>query len=211
MFVPAVPKFGPEEFAARVPVSRETLSRLEAYVGLLREWNVRHNLVSASSLEDIWGRHVWDSAQLVPLIPAVGKTLADFGSGAGFPGLVLAELLRGRVAVTLYEATRKKADFLAAAAATMELAVSIRNLRIESALAAKFDVLTARAVAPLDRLLGYAQPLCHKTSVCLFLKGQNLASELTAARKHWKIDAVQHPSVTDPSGVVLEVREFRHV
>src|SRR5271169_2938988 len=89
--------FGPAEFAAASGVSRETLARLKAYVGLLTDWNARHNLVSKASLEEVWKRHVWDSAQLAPLIPPEAKTLADLGSGAGFPGLVLGIMLRGRV------------------------------------------------------------------------------------------------------------------
>src|SRR5580698_7459 len=100
--------FGPEEFAAATNVSRETLARLKAYAGLLTDWNARHNLVSARSLEDLWRRHFWDSAQLAPLVPENAQTLADLGSGAGFPGLVLAELLRDKVQVSLFEATAKK-------------------------------------------------------------------------------------------------------
>jgi 16S rRNA (guanine527-N7)-methyltransferase len=203
--------FGPAEFAAVANVSRETLERLEAYVGLLADWNQLHNLVSAKSLEDVWRRHIWDSSQLAQFVSQDARSLADLGSGAGFPGLVLAELLRGRIRVTLFESIRKKADFLQAAAERMGLAVEVRNERIEAARAGRFDVVTARALAPLDKLLGYAQLLAHKDTVCLFLKGQNLGSELTEAGKSWKMKSFQHPSVTDPSGVILEVRELRHV
>ena len=203
--------FGPEEFATRTGVSRETLARLKAYVGLLQDWNTRHNLVSAKSLEDVWHRHVWDSAQLAPLLPQNAKTMADLGSGAGFPGLVLAELLRDRVAVTLFESTRKKCDFLSAAAERMQLTVTVVNARIEASRQGPFDVVTARALAPLDKLLGYAQQIADRRTVCLFLKGQSLAVELTEARKSWRMKALQHPSATDPSGVILEVRELRHV
>ena len=203
--------FGPEEFAAKTGVSRETLARLKAYVDVLTDWNARHNLVSAKSLEDVWRRHVWDSAQLLKFMPACTKTVADLGSGAGFPGLVLAELLRGRAEVVLYEATRKKADFLQAAAERMGLNVGIRNVRIEAGRHSPVDVVTARALAPLDKLLGYAQQMAAKHTVCLFLKGQSLAAELTQAHKSWRMKALQHPSETDPSGVILEVRELRHV
>jgi 16S rRNA (guanine527-N7)-methyltransferase len=203
--------FGPEEFAARAGVSRETLARLKAFVGLLEDWNQRHNLVSKNSMADVWRRHVWDSAQLVQYLPAYTKTLADLGSGAGFPGLVLAELLRGRADVILYESIRKKADFLEEAAQRMGLGVGIRNARIEAERHAPVDVVTARALAPVDRLLGYAQQMAGRHTICLFLKGQSLAAELTEAGKSWKMKALQHPSATDPSGVILEVREFRHV
>ena len=207
---PAEP-FGPEEFAEKTNVSRETLARLKAYVDVLTDWNARHNLVSARSLDDVWRRHVWDSAQLVTYMPAYVKTIADLGSGAGFPGLVLAEMLRGRASVVLYEATRKKAEFLEAAAQRMGLNVGIQNVRIEAGKHQPVDVVTARALAPLDKLLGYAQQMAAKHTVCLFLKGQSLASELTQAHKSWRMKALQHQSATDPSGVILEVRELRHV
>ena len=207
---PAEP-FGPEDFAATTGVSRETLARLKAYIGLLEDWNARHNLVSQASLADVWRRHVWDSAQLAQYIPASTKTLADLGSGAGFPGLVLAELLRDRVKVSLFESTAKKAEFLRAAAVRLGLDVVVRNERIEASGAAPFDVLTARALAPLDKLLGYAQHLANRRTICLFLKGQSLVSELTQARKSWRMKALQHQSATDPSGVILEVRELQHV
>ena len=200
--------FGPEDFAARTNVSRETLSRLKAYAGLLIDWNTRHNLVSAGSLEDLWQRHFWDSAQLTLLIPKTAKTLADMGSGAGFPGLVLAEMLRGQVAVTLYEATAKKCTFLVAAAERMEIPVTIRNTRIEDAPPQGFDVITARACAPLPKLLSYAQRLTGQNSVCLLSKGQNLGSELTQAHKSWNMMARQIPSLTDPSGMILEVKNL---
>jgi 16S rRNA (guanine527-N7)-methyltransferase len=202
--------FGPEEFAAATGVSRETLARLKAFVGLLTDWNARHNLVSKTSLNEVWQRHVLDSAQLAPLIPPEAKTLADLGSGAGFPGLVLAVLLQERVAVTLFEATRKKAEFLRAAADRLGLTVTVRNERIEEAARVAFDVLTARACAPLPELLEYAQHFAGPRTVCLFLKGQNVGVELTEARKSWRMKVRQHPSVTHPFGVVLEIRELGH-
>jgi 16S rRNA (guanine527-N7)-methyltransferase len=200
--------FGAEQFAAATGVSRETLTRFQRYADLLLEWNSRHNLVSPRSLEDLWRRHFWDSAQLLPLVPSAAKTLADLGSGAGFPGLVLAELLRNRVRVTLHEATAKKCAFLQAAAAAMELSVSIENSRMEDSAPKAFDAITARACAPLPKLLGYAHPFLGPNSVCLLLKGQNVGSELTEAHKYWKMKVRQIPSLTDPSGVILELREL---
>jgi 16S rRNA (guanine527-N7)-methyltransferase len=200
--------FGPAEFAAATNVSRETLARLKAYADLLKDWNSRHNLVSARSLEDLWRRHFWDSAQLAPLIPLEARTLADLGSGAGFPGLVLAEMLRNRVAVTLFEATAKKCDFLKATAQRMQLPVAIKNERMEEAAPTVFDAVTARACAPLPVLLPYAQHFIGPNSVCLFLKGQNVGAELTQAHKFWKMKVRQIPSLTDPSGVILELREL---
>jgi 16S rRNA (guanine527-N7)-methyltransferase len=201
--------FGPEEFAAASGVSRETLARLKAYVGMLGEWNARQNLVSASSLADVWRRHVWDSAQLAVFIPDEAKTLIDLGSGAGFPGLVLA-LLRPEIKVTLTDSIAKKCRFLEAAAARMEIAVAVKNERIEGSNSAAFDVVTARACAPLSRLLGYAQPFQRRGTLNLFLKGQSVEAELTEARKSWRMKAIRHPSLSDPSGTILEIRELRH-
>jgi 16S rRNA (guanine527-N7)-methyltransferase len=205
--VPDFP-FGPEEFAAATNVSRETLGHLKAYAALLQDWNSRHNLVSEKSLEDLWRRHFLDSAQLAPLVPPEAKSLADLGSGAGFPGLVLAEMLRGRVKVTLFEATTKKCAFLKAAAQEMHLPVFVENRRMEDAAPHRFDVVTARACAPLPKLLAYAQNFIGPNSVCLFLKGQNIGAELTEAHKSWKIQVRQIPSLTDPSGAILELREL---
>jgi 16S rRNA (guanine527-N7)-methyltransferase len=210
--VPPEP-FGPTELQAASNVSRETLGRLKLFAGLLEDWNARLNLVSANSLPDIWRRHIWDSAQLADLIPPEATSLVDLGSGAGFPGLVLAIILRARGAVrtVLYEATTKKCSFLAEAAARTGAPVEIRNGRIEKADHEPFDVLTARACAPLEKLLGYAQAFQGPETINLFLKGQSIAVELTEARKSWNMKALRHPSRSDPSGAILEVRELRHV
>jgi 16S rRNA (guanine527-N7)-methyltransferase len=204
--------FGPEDFATQTHVSRETLSRLKAYADVLADWNERHNLVARSTLPDLWRRHFWDSAQLAPLIPGTARTLADLGSGAGFPGLVLAAM-RPDLAVTLHEATTKKCAFLEAAAARMGLPVTIQNARLEDLPRHPFDVVTARALAPLPQLLTYAQNFVGLNSVCLFLKGQNVGAELTEAHKYWNIKVSQVPSQTDPSAAIVIVREVgpRHV
>jgi 16S rRNA (guanine527-N7)-methyltransferase len=209
MFVAA--PFGPEAFAEKVRVSRETLDRLKIHVDLLHDWSARHNLVSRRSLDDVWRRHVWDSAQLAAFVPQNTARIVDLGSGPGFPGLVLAALLRDRVSVTLYEATRKKAEFLEHAARAMGLKVKIRNMRIEDEGNRPFDVVTARALAPLDVLLDYSQRFCTLRTVCLLLKGQSVAAELTDARKSWRMKVRQHQSVTDPSGVILKIQELGHV
>jgi 16S rRNA (guanine527-N7)-methyltransferase len=208
---PALPEtFGPEEFAAASGVSRETLARLKAYAGLLADWNARHNLVSAASLAEAWRRHFWDSAQLAQFIPTEAKSLADLGSGAGFPGLVLAILFRERPGfrTVLYEATAKKCAFLAAASQSTGATAEIRNARMEKGKPEAFDVVTARACAPLAGLLAYAQPFQSVGTVNLFLKGQSVASELTEARKSWRMQLFRHQSRSDPSGTILEIREL---
>src|SRR5258706_7929652 len=125
--------FGAEEFAALAHVSRETLNRLIMYAEMLVDWNARHNLVSRASLAHLWRRHFWDSAQLATYVPASAGSLVDLGSGAGFPGLVLAEMFRRRPGfrVTLFEATAKKCRFLEAVAARLDLKIDIRQGRIE--------------------------------------------------------------------------------
>lgn len=201
--------FGPAEFAAAANVSRETLDRLEAYVTLLREWNTRQNLVSKSSLDDVWRRHVWDSAQLVALLPKSIKTLVDLGSGAGFPGLVLAALCPD-IKVTLIDSIAKKCRFLAEAARALQVEVDIRNTRIEAGPREGFDAVTARACAPLELLLGYASRFQKPDTVNLFLKGQDVEAELKEATKSWKMEVLKHPSLSGP-GTILEIRKLAHV
>jgi 16S rRNA (guanine527-N7)-methyltransferase len=199
--------FGPEDFAAQTNVSRETLDRLIVYADMLVDWNSRHNLVSERSLEDLWRRHFWDSAQLAPLIPESSHTLVDLGSGPGFPGLVLA-VMRPDISVTLIEATTKKCDFLKAVVGDLGLPTKIRNTRSETCPPQAFDVITSRACAPLPRLLGYAQRFTDPGSVCLFLKGQNVGAELTGAHISWKMNVRQISSLTDPSAMILEIMDL---
>lgn len=202
--------FGPEQFVERAGVSRETLARLQTYAAMLEDWGARHNLVARSTLGDIWQRHFWDSAQVMPLVPPNTRSLVDLGSGAGFPGLVLAELLRERgVRIVLYEATAKKCRFLEAVAERLDLRVEVRCSRIEAMPAQSFDVVTARALAPLDQLLSYAVRFFGRGTLGLFFKGQNVDAELTEAHKSWNMKVKQHPSRSDARGVIVEIRELR--
>ena len=205
--------FGPEEFATLAHVSRETISRLSVYADMLVDWNSRHNLVSSASLADLWRRHFWDSAQLAAYVPASAGSLVDLGSGAGFPGLVLGEIFHERpdFRVTLYEATAKKCRFLEAVAARLSLGIEVRQGRIEDSEPESFDVITARACAPLAKLLPYAQRFWGKNSVALLLKGQNVEVELTESNKSWRMGTIKHQSRSDPSGVILEIRELHRV
>ena len=205
------PDYGPAEFQPGTNVSRETLGRLKLFVALLEDWNARHNLVSASSLKDVWRRHIWDSAQLLDLVPPTARSMVDLGSGAGFPALVLALLLRERPGfrTVLYEATTKKCAFLAAAAERLGVTIEIRNSRIEDAQPESFDLLTARACAPLPRLLLYAQAFQGPATVNLFLKGQSVGSELTEAHKIWKMRVQERQSRSDPSGRILIIEQLQ--
>jgi 16S rRNA (guanine527-N7)-methyltransferase len=197
--------YGPVEFQQGTNVSRETLDRLKLFVTLLEDWNARHNLVSAASLQDVWRRHILDSAQLWDLIPAGASNMVDLGAGAGFPGLIVAMHLQGRPGfrAVLYESIRKKCDFLAAAAERLGVAVEIRNSRIEQSRAEPFEIVTARACAPLPRLLLYAHPFQGSSTTNLFLKGQSVGAELTEAHKIWNMRVQERPSRSDRSGKVL--------
>ena len=191
-------------------VSRETWSRLDAFVRLLRERQTVMNLVGPSTIRHLWTRHVADSLQLLPLAPGA-RTWIDLGSGAGFPGLVLACALADTegTEVHLVESTRKKAGFLRESAEALGIPAIVHAERIEDFVRSSpraFDVVTARALAPLERLLGYAIPLLKRGTVGLFPKGQDVEVELTAASKSWKIDAELLPSKTDPGGRIVLVR-----
>ncbi len=194
----------PAGFAALTGVSRETLARLEAYAALLAQWSARINLIGGNTLGDVWRRHFLDSAQLFPLVPAGAQSLVDLGSGAGFPGLVLAIL--GVPGVELIESDARKCAFLREAARIAAAPVLIRNARIEAAPPQFVDVVTARGVAPLDRLIPLSQPFIGPGTVCLFPKGEQAGQELAAAQQAWTMDVTRHDSRTDPRGVILCLR-----
>jgi 16S rRNA (guanine527-N7)-methyltransferase len=201
----AAAPLGRAGFAATITVSRETLDRLEIYADLLARWQRAINLVGAASLADPWRRHLLDSAQLVDHLPPGARSVVDLGSGAGFPGMVLA--IMGAPGVTLIESDRRKIEFLRALARATGTAVELQAERIERLPARPASVITARALAPLPRLLPLAERFLAADSVCLFLKGQAVADELTAARKSWHMVAETFPSLSAPSGVVLQLRE----
>ena len=196
---------GAGEFVAATGVSRETIARLEAYAALLLTWSVRINLVGRATIDDLWRRHFLDSAQLLPLIPAGSGSLVDLGSGAGFPGLVLAIL--GVSGVELIEADSRKAAFLREAARVTGTSVIIRGCRIEAVAPHAVDVLTARGCAPLPRLLALGERFIGPRTTCLFLKGTRAKEELTEAGKAWTMTAACHPSRADLSGSILLLQE----
>jgi len=188
-------------FATLTGVSRETLARLEAYADLLRRWSGTINLVGRDTLDDLWRRHFLDSAQLLEYVPPGAASLVDLGSGAGFPGLVLAVL--GVPGVELIEADSRKVSFLREAARVTDTRIAIHARRSEAVPAHPVDLVTARACAPLDRLLPLAERFIGSDTRCLFLKGARVEEELTALREAWTMAASCHRSRTDPRGVVL--------
>ncbi len=206
-----------EAFRAAANVSRETLVRLERYAALLEKWNRAINLVARGSLVDLWRRHMLDSAQLWPLLPAVRgrpRRILDLGSGAGFPGLVLAIMgVPERTAeVHLVESDEKKAAFLREAARIAEAPVTLHVQRIDSLAPFPVDAVTARACAPLPRLLDYAAPFLENyrpgaaAPLGLFLKGRDIDRELTKVPEKWKMRVDLISSRTDPAARIVRIK-----
>lgn len=201
--------FTAADFQATTHVSRETLERCETFVALLLERNKRMNLIARSTETNVWHRHMLDSAQVMDHLPTGVRTLVDLGSGAGFPGLVLA--LLGVPDVHLVESTGKKAAFLEEAAEKTDIKVNVHKDRIEALAPFTADVVTARALAPLDKLLAYGQRFAGPHTRHIYLKGQHIEDELTRAHKIWKMQVDRKPSTTDPRGSVLCVSEVSRV
>ena len=199
----------PHHFATEIDVSRETLQRLQIYHDLLLRWNSRVSLVGKSTLVDIWRRHFLDSAQLVHCLPKKPKVWVDIGSGAGFPGMVLAILNAGTV--HLVESNQRKCAFLREVARMTQTNVEIHNERVEHLDPWPSDVITARAVAPVAKLLEISRSFVTANSTCLFLKGQDIDDELTEARKYWKMSIDFTPSVADYRGTILRLTRISHV
>ncbi|HEX9327304.1 MAG TPA: 16S rRNA (guanine(527)-N(7))-methyltransferase RsmG [Reyranella sp.] len=192
-----------------VDVSRETSDQFEALVDTLVRWQKAINLVGRTTIEDVWARHILDSAQLAPLIPTDAKSLADLGSGGGFPGLVLAAL-RPDLDMVLIEVDARKAAFLGEASRRMGLKRPPRIVigRIEEVPAANADVVTARALAPLGQLLVWADRHRADTAICLFHKGKGWQVELTEATKDWDITCQPLSSKTNRDAVILRIGSY---
>jgi len=199
------PLLDAQGFAEIIPVSRETLARLEAYAALLTRWSARINLIGRDTITDLWRRHILDSAQLRAFVPNRARSMIDLGSGAGLPGLVLAIL--GVPGVELIEADSRKCAFLREALRVTGAAALIRPCRIEAVPRHPVDIITARACAPLDRLVGLAEPFLGPDSECLFLKGERIEQELTIAREGWTMTVSACQSRSDPRGVVLRLQQ----
>ena len=197
----------PQSFQKITNVSRETIEKWGEWGELLGRWNDRINLVSSAALEDFWGRHALDSWQLWPHVPESARTFLDFGSGAGFPGIAMAIgcQARGAGQVTLVESAGKKANFLRTVIRELDLPATVWADRAEKLPPAPYDVITARAFAPLPRLLTYAHPFWAPHTTGLFLKGQTVETELTQAQKSWTFDVEKIPSRSDPAGTLLRL------
>ena len=187
-------------------VSRETRDRLTTYVDLLLRWQRTINLISPRDIEQVWTRHIADSLQLAPLIPPHTDRAIDLGSGAGLPGLVLA--ITTGLPFDLIEADQRKAAFLREAARLTGAAATVHATRIEAASVVPAKLVTARALAPLATLLGWASPLLAPDGICLFPKGRGAEDELTGAAAQWQMQIHRTPSRTDPSATILRISEI---
>jgi 16S rRNA (guanine527-N7)-methyltransferase len=203
---------GRDAFLRARPVSRETLARLDGLVAALDRWSSAINLVARGTLADTWRRHILDSAQLIDLAPSAAETWVDLGSGAGFPGLVVAAIAREErpgLSVTLVESDARKSAFLREAIRATGAPASVRTQRIEADAPQPADVVSARALAPLPRLLDLAAPWMRPGAVALFPKGAGHRGELTSAGERWHSAVETFRSLADPDGVVLRLTEVR--
>jgi 16S rRNA (guanine527-N7)-methyltransferase len=207
----------PNDFAAAFSVSRETLERLKIYEALLQKWQKTINLVAPSTLNQVWHRHFADSAQILALAAPNPQNWVDLGSGAGFPGLVVAILLapdtpKTQTRVTLIEGDSRKAAFLREVARAVAVTVDILPVRIEAAptrfSVAHVDVVSARALAPLGKLLELAHPLMTPATTALFLKGRDVSKEMQDAELKWKFDIQLSHSLTDPEARIVRITQL---
>ncbi len=196
----------PNDFAKRTGVSRETLEKLKRYQALLEKWQAKINLVSATTLPELWERHFLDSWQILPHL-GEARSLADLGSGAGFPGLVIAAC-RPDLELHSIDSDTRKIAFQIDVARELGLKVKFHSARVET-LAGKLavDIVAARALAPLAQLLGWAAPLLVPGGLCTFLKGATYESELTQAKTAWHMGAEIVPSLSEPGAALLLLRD----
>jgi 16S rRNA (guanine527-N7)-methyltransferase len=196
------------------PVSRETFGRLQEFELLFQKWNARINLSASSTMGEAWERHILDSAQLFQMAPMANHWV-DLGSGGGFPGLILAFLLRDRQgsSIQLIESNRKKASFLQAVTGQFDLPARVFAKRVEDCypLVVKPEIVTARALAPLPALLDLAAPWLTADAVALFHKGRDYRSEVTESAHRWSFDLIEHTSMIDPQSAILELRNLRPI
>ena len=199
----------PDSVADLFGVPRETLPRLHIFADLLLRWNRRINLISRMDESALWPRHIADSLQLLPHLPPTATEAADLGSGAGFPGLILA--IATPLHVHLIESDARKASFLREAARLTQAQVTVHVTRIEAVSLKNMPLITARALAPLPKLLALATPLLAPDGILLFLKGAEADQELTDATATWNMSLRRYPSRIDQRGTILRISEVTRV
>lgn len=193
-------------------VSRETYDLLKAFADLVAKWSPKINLVSKSDLSDIWGRHIVDSLQIVPLVPKAPGQWVDIGSGGGFPGIVIAIVAKEfwpEMAMTLIESDQRKATFLRTAIRELDLPAAVRTDRIEATKPQAAEILSARALASLDTLVGHAERHLATGGTAIFPKGRRADQEIAEAKENWTFDLRETPSITDPEARILTIRNIR--
>lgn len=190
-------------------VSRETIEKLEIYISLLQQWNKKINLVSQQGMEQVWKRHVYDSFQLIRYLDSSVKSIADLGSGGGFPGLILA--LSTDIPVILIESDMRKTIFLREVLRQTKTQATVLCQRIENVNAISADVVTARALTSLTQLLEFSKNILNKNGYCLFLKGRSVNLEIEEAQKDWKINYKTFSSQTNADGVIVKINQFERV
>ncbi|WP_169543758.1 16S rRNA (guanine(527)-N(7))-methyltransferase RsmG [Sneathiella aquimaris] len=193
------------EFSKMTGVSRETLEKLERYVTLLEKWQKAINLVSNSTLADVWERHILDSYQILDHFKQPTGTWLDLGSGAGFPALVIA--MASDVDMHVVESDQRKCLFMREVSRETSTPITVHNQRIEKIEPFPADYISARALAPLEKLLEYSAPFSHQKTRFCFLKGQDVDAELTNAAKCWKLTSDKHQSLTSKDGSILSLKE----
>lgn len=190
-------------------VSRETIEKLEIYISLLQQWNKKINLVSQQGMDQVWKRHVYDSFQLIRYLDSSVKSIADLGSGGGFPGLILA--LSTDIPVILIESDKRKTIFLREVLRQTKTQATVLCQRIENVNAISADVVTARALTSLTQLLKFSKNILNKNGYCLFLKGRSVNLEIEEAQKNWKINYKTFSSQTNADGVIVKINQFERV
>lgn len=190
-------------------VSRETIEKLEIYISLLQQWNKKINLVSQQGMDQVWKRHVYDSFQLIRYLDSSVKSIADLGSGGGFPGLILA--LSTDIPVILIESDMRKTIFLREVLRQTKTQATVLCQRIENVNAISADVVTARALTSLTQLLKFSKNILNKNGYCLFLKGRSVNLEIEEAQKDWKINYKTFSSQTNADGVIVKINQFERV
>jgi len=203
--------FGREQFQEETGVSSEIANMYEVWFSLLKRWNTKINLVSPRTLDSFWSRHALDSHQIFSALPKQVKTIIDLGAGAGFPGLALAIMMREipDTQITLVESNGKKCNFLRTVIRELKLPANAKQARAEEIEATPFDVVTARAFAPLPRLFSYAQPFWREGTVGVFPKGESWESEIKIAEVEWQFEYTTRPSLTDDRSRILMIKGLR--
>lgn len=199
---------------AALGLSEPEQRQLRQFVELVLRWNPRINLISRASAADVWNRHIVDSAQVYMQMPERCESWVDLGSGGGFPGIVVAILAAHRkpgLRVTLVESDQRKAVFLRQAARELGVGCTVLARRIEELGALSADVVSARALASLDKLFEMSAPLLAAGGTALFPKGANRAAEIAEAQRHWVFNVTELPSLTEPTAAILKVTDLRHV